>query len=347
MSVLGNGPVWFDLDNTPHVLFLEPLMHRLGLDGLEYIATSRAQAQTVDLAAHRGIPVEVIGRGDRRGIAGKVFGIVSRAAYLDAWARRNRPTLLVSCSRSAALVARKRGLASVGLLDYEHAEQRVLALASESIWMPDILENADLPAQTRKVARFYPGLKENLYLDDWQLEPAACRELLDVSGQSTVVVARPPAETAHYASDLSSALWLEAIRGIAVRENVQVLVTARTGLQRKGLATRLRDLPNVTFLERTVDGPALVRAADLVIGGGGTMNREAAVLGVPVWSVFTGPTAAIDEQLAREGRLRWLGSHTDVRAALKEEVPKRMDRRGPFREGLERIYDHIASLLPQ
>ena len=36
------------------------------------------------------------------------------------------------------------------------------------------------------------------------------------------------------------------------------------------------------------------------------MNREAAVLGTPVWSIFEGKLGAVDEQLAREGRLRFL-----------------------------------------
>ena len=36
------------------------------------------------------------------------------------------------------------------------------------------------------------------------------------------------------------------------------------------------------------------------------MNREAAVLGTPVWSIFEGRPGAVDEQLIAEGRLRML-----------------------------------------
>ena len=46
------------------------------------------------------------------------------------------------------------------------------------------------------------------------------------------------------------------------------------------------------------------------------MNREAAVLGTPVWSIFEGKLGAVDEQLAREGRLRFLeGSRAAHRRA--------------------------------
>ena len=52
--------------------------------------------------------------------------------------------------------------------------------------------------------------------------------------------------------------------------------------------------------------------ADLVVSGGGTMNREAAALGVPAISVYAGRWAAIDEQLIREGRLRRLATREEI-----------------------------------
>jgi predicted glycosyltransferase len=36
------------------------------------------------------------------------------------------------------------------------------------------------------------------------------------------------------------------------------------------------------------------------------MNREAAVLGTPVWSIFEGPLGGVDELLVRQGRMRIL-----------------------------------------
>ena len=58
--------------------------------------------------------------------------------------------------------------------------------------------------------------------------------------------------------------------------------------------------------ERAVDGRSLAALADLVVSAGGTMIREAAVLGTPVWSIFEGRLGAVDERLAGEGRLRFL-----------------------------------------
>ena len=42
-----------------------------------------------------------------------------------------------------------------------------------------------------------------------------------------------------------------------------------------------------------IDGLNLMWHSDLVVSGGGTMNREAAALGVPVFSIFKGTIGAV------------------------------------------------------
>ena len=55
------------------------------------------------------------------------------------------------------------------------------------------------------------------------------------------------------------------------------------------------------------------------------MNREAAVLGTPVWSIFEGRLGAIDELLVREGRLRTLSDPSEV--VIEKKQPGAADRR--------------------
>ena len=313
---MATGWVWFDFENTPHVLFLEPLIRALVAEGWDVRITAKPQAQTLELAEGRGFAVDAIGSGDFVGVARKVVGTFSRAAHLTAWAaRRGRPRLLVSTSRSASLAARALGVPAIGMLDYEHAEQAVLALSCASLWFPDVLRGVRLPRLSSRIARYYAGLKENLYLDSWLIERARERAKLGASNGDVVVVARPPADTAHYAAALSTRLWEQVVRGLSGRRTVSTFVVSRNRLQRQHLMERLGALNRTEFLERAVSGPELVAAADLVVGGGGTMNREAAVLGVPVWSVFTGPSPAVDEQLAAEGRLRWIRSEPQLELA--------------------------------
>ena len=338
--------MWFDFENTPHVLFLEPFVRRVRDAGWATCLTAKPQAQTLELARLRGLDVQAVGAGDLAGLTRKVLGGVRRVAALVRWiARSGRPTLLVSGSRTASLAARLAGVRAVGLLDYEHAEQGALAIGCRALWFPDILRRVRLPPWTRRVARYYEGLKENLYLDDWPLDRKAERRALGVAPTDYLVVARPPADSAHYAVERSAPLWRTAVRGLAARLATRVLVAARTEGQRQQLTRALAGTKRVELLPDAVVGPQLVVAADLVLGGGGTMNREAAVLGVPAWSVFSGPSPAIDEQLAAEGRLRWVRSEPELVAAFRGPPPAPLARRGPFPQGVTDIMRDITTCL--
>ena len=76
-------------------------------------------------------------------------------------------------------------------------------------------------------------------------------------------------------------------------------------------AIRARALPSLVVPDRAVDAQSLIAGADLVVSAGGTMNREAAALGTPVYTTFGGRLGGVDEALIRSGRLRPL---TDPRA---------------------------------
>jgi len=338
--------VWVDLENTPHVLFLEPFIRRLREDGWRAAVTAKPQAQTLELAEARGFCAQPVGQGDFAGLIERLVGGGRRALALLRWLAREggRPSLLLSSSRSASLAAFIARVPAIGLLDYEHSELRPFALGAR-VWLPDVLRSVELPSRVARLARFYPGLKENLYLDNWQFDRITERRALSAEDGHYLIVTRPPATTAHYANDRSMQLWFAAIEGVLDWPRVRVVVSPRSESQHVELKSRLSAHRAVTILERVVPGPGLVAAADLVIGGGGTMNREAAVLGVPVWSVFCGPTPRIDAELSAEGRLRWVRSQPELSEALAAGPPKLGTRRGPFPDGLAAIYDDIRAQL--
>jgi hypothetical protein len=80
-----------------------------------------------------------------------------------------------------------------------------------------------------------------------------------------------------------------------------------------------------------VDGLNLMWHSDFVVSGGGTMNREAAALGVPVYSIFRGKTGAVDKYLSENGRLTMLESPEDVRT--KMHVVRRQKEESLLRGG--------------
>ena len=88
------------------------------------------------------------------------------------------------------------------------------------------------------------------------------------------------------------------------RQGCWTVVLTRTPAQRA--AVKSLGLERTIAPERAQDGRSLVALADALVSAGGTMNREAAVLGTPVWSIFEGPLGGVDELLVREGRMQIL-----------------------------------------
>jgi predicted glycosyltransferase len=96
---------------------------------------------------------------------------------------------------------------------------------------------------------------------------------------------------------------------------VHAVVLPRTREQRD--AVRAAGLPSLLVPERAVDALSLVAGADLVVSAGGTMNREAVALGVPVYTTFAGRLGAVDEALIASGRLLPLTSAAGLEPARR------------------------------
>jgi predicted glycosyltransferase len=88
-----------------------------------------------------------------------------------------------------------------------------------------------------------------------------------------------------------------------------------------------------------LDGANLIAASDLVISAGGTINREAAALGVPVASVYAGQWAAVDEELVKEGRLQRIAGIEDLRRLTIQRKSSSKPRRAIA------VIDEVARLI--
>ncbi len=121
-------------------------------------------------------------------------------------------------------------------------------------------------------------------------------------------VVRTAPSYALYLSGSENELLDRVLRRLA-ESDVEVVVLARTDEQRAAVQ---RVSEGFVVPRRAVDGRSLVALADLLVSAGGTMNREAAVLGTPVWSIFEGRLGAVDELLARQGGLRFLRDPSEL-----------------------------------
>src|SRR4029077_1776814 len=78
--------------------------------------------------------------------------------------------------------------------------------------------------------------------------------------------------------------------------------------------------------DHVVDGLNLIWHSDFVVSGGGTMNREAAALRVPVYSIFRGTIGSVDRYLAESGRLVLVETVEEVKSKIKLSRWQRAER---------------------
>jgi predicted glycosyltransferase len=326
--------IWIDLANSPHVPFFRALAGEFAARGHSTQVTAREFAQTVELAEAAGLSPAVVGGHGGGRLSGKAGNLAGRAWALARWARGRGFDLAVGHnSYSQVLAARVLSLRAVTLMDYEHQPANHLAfrLASRVV-VPTAFPSEALRrcgARDSKVRR-YDGIKEDVYLADFAPDPRFAELLRGRFGieltRDTLVVVRPPASDALY-HRFENELFAELLARLLARPEAKVVLLARNEAQRESLSARFSSSANLFAPREALDGANLVAAADLVVSAGGTMNREAAALGVPAATVYAGRWAAVDEQLVREGRLKRISTREDLESLRVEKKGDASPRR--------------------
>jgi hypothetical protein len=300
--------VWIDITAPPHVLVFRPLIPLLEEQGAEVAVTSRSFGQTTGLLELHGISAELLGEHGGGGRLGKLRAMTTRLPALLRFARGRRfDAALAHGSHELTLAARRLGIPSATSFDYEYAfwQHQLGCRAATRVVVPEAIPAdrlAPYGLRPPKLRR-YEGLKEEYYLADFEPDPGVPGSL-GVDAARILVVVRPPADVALYHQGIRNTLFPQVLERLGRDPGVHAVVLARTDAQRTEIASRA--LPSLILPERAVDAQSLIAAADLVVSAGGTMNREAVALGVPVWTTFAGRLGGVDEWLIREGRLRRL-----------------------------------------
>jgi len=314
-----NVRIWVDISNSPQVPFFRPLISLLEERGHDVRVTTREYAQTVELLRLHGVAHEAV--GPRHGGAratGKARAMARRLRALRRYARGRAFDLALShASHELPLVARSLRIPSSYAFDYEFAtaQHRLGCRAATRVVVPDAIPQDRLDrlgARSSKVRR-YPGLKEEYVLRGFTADAGVLASLRLDRNRVLVVVRTPPDVSLYHRH--GSPLFADVLERLGREPAVQVVALPRTAEQRA--AIRSRDLPSLVVPEQAIDAQSLVAFADLVVSAGGTMNREAVALGVPVYTTFAERLGAVDESLVRDGRLRVLRSAAELELAKR------------------------------
>jgi len=305
--------IWVDMSAPAHVLVLRPIIARLRDAGHHVQVTSRDYAQTQELLELQGIEHTPIGRHGGASRAQKLLRLMQRTPMMRRFGKgRGFELALGHGSYDLAMAARSLGIPEVNMHDYEFAvmQHRIACRLATRVIFPDSVP----PERLRRYGvgpeklRQYPGLKEEYYLADFEPDPGVL-EGLGVDSRRVVVVVRPPPDVSLY-HRRSNPLFPQVLARLGADPGVHAVVLPRTDAQRSHLKSL--DLPSLIVAEGAVEAQSLVALGDLVVSAGGTMNREAAALGTPVYTTFAGRLGGVDEALIRAGRLRPLTDSGDL-----------------------------------
>lgn len=309
--------VWIDLDNSPHVPFFAPIIRELEARGYSLILTTRDAYQVCELADLFRLPYTCVGRHYGKYRVLKLIGACARVLQLLPLVLKFKPRLAMAHgSRSQVIVSALLGIPCLQIGDYEHAASSIFAKASW-VMVPDVVPKASLRFHESRVLT-YPGIKEDVYVPGFVPGPSI-RPSLGLDENALVVAVRPPANEAHYHNPASDMLFHAVIGLLAQTPAAKIILLPRNGKQAHSAREcwpELFSAGKIIIPKHAVGGLNLIWHSDLVISGGGTMNREAAALGVPAYSIFRGTTGAVDRYLAEKGRLVLLESVEDVHTKI-------------------------------
>ncbi len=326
--------VWIDLSNSPHVTFFRPVIDRLQSKGADVILTYRDFAETAGLVRASGLEAQCIGGHGGKSRYAKALNLMNRTRALAAFARGKGISVAVSHNSYFQIIAaRMSGIPALTLMDYEGTPANHIAFRlANRVLVPASFPTSALRKFGAADAVVYDGIKEDICLADFQPDLLFRSRLFAQmnrtdTGAALVVLRTPPTQALYHRH--ANPLFPRLLERLAAMPQHAVVVLPRYHEQRQEISA---SFPQFYMPEAPLPGLDLVHAADLVVSGGGSMNREAAALGTPAATIFAGVLPAVDQHLCARGLMHQLQTPDDVDALL---IQRKIGR--DFRRNLKPI----------
>ncbi len=344
--------IWIDITNSPHVVLYNPIIQKMKQSGYDITVTARDFAQTKGLLELFGIQHEMIGKHSGKNKLKKLLYLFERSNALYKFAKDKKFDAAVSMgSQYLMIAARRLHIPHMTLFDYEYSLGHHISFRLSKI----ILSPQGVPQQVlRKFGAkdkvvFYPGLKEQFYMhyymklyeDKYGTGGSPFEGLPGFSSDKIVIVIRPEATQAHYQTNQNSLSF--DLLDYLDNHNSQPLIVLLPRVESQKQEYLARGYKNVIIPDKVLNGMDIIAACDLVIGAGGTMNREAAAIGTPVYTIYQGgDMCAVDTMLIDTGRMVNI---QDVRDFSKINIAKKRVPASCQGEDFSELYINMISKL--
>lgn len=302
--------IWIDISNAPHVRFFKDVIKHLENEGEDVIVTARNFGDIHKLMELYNIDFISVGK---HGVSlyDKLKDSTDRIeGLLDVVGNEKIDVAVSKHSIELPRIAFGLGIPSLYVLDNEHAtaaNKLTLPLCTRII-APNIIDVWQLikyGANPNSIIS-YNGTSELMHFKSFEYNDDIFNDLnLDLKYQKTILMRPEPSLASYLDADCRKSVLSPIVD--VLKEYANILVLPRFKEQSK----IFEDIENVTILKPPLDTSSLIKKCDLLIGAGGTMNRESAILQTPVISCYPGKTLSVDQYYINQG-LMFRSNDADV-----------------------------------
>ena len=305
--------IWIDIVNSPHVRFFNGIIKRLKADGHEVIITARDFSNIHDLLDIFNIEYTSIGDHGVT-LEEKLLSSTKRAYDLANFIKdKDIDVAITKHSIELPRVAFGLKIPNIFILDNEHAiaaNKLTLPLVNKLV-IPEIFDVWDsikFGMDPNNIIR-YDGTCEVTHLEDFTYNENILEDLdIEVSKKYTILMRPEPSLASYLDTDCNKSVLTPIVDEL--KDIADILVIPRFNAQ----SEIFKDIDGVHVVKTPVDTFSLMKRCDLVIGAGGTMNREAARLGTPVISCYPGAQLSVDSYYIKRGLMK---RSTDLNEIIK------------------------------
>ena len=327
--------VWIDITNAPHVHFFKGIIRELEKTGHEVLITTREFDGLTGILDMYGFDYYVVGRHGGATLEGKLIAGTERMYRLSKLIVEEKPDLaLYKHSAEAPRVAFGLQIPSIGFVDNETAvgQNRLILPYTRLLLFPKAIDAYDLlrcgadPNGMRPVN----GFSELAHLYGFRPSGRVLKEL-GLRRNGYIVMRTEPVKANYFNGPEKSIL--EDV--IPLLPEMPVVLFPRTEEQRR----RFERFDNVIMPERPVDSLSLLHYARLMIGAGGTMNREAIALGTPTISTYPGRLLAVTRWLVELG----VKFHSTDPVKVAEVAERMIETNGSYRTYIRSVVSSLEN----
>ena len=332
--------IWIDLTNSPHVNFFDHMIRELQKNH-EVLLTCRPLANTIELLDLSGFFYHVIGKHYGQSSLKKALGFIIRISQLYKFLRKIDIDVAISHSSFySPVVSKLLGIRCIYLNDNEHAQgNKISFIFANKVMVPEFLGIEKVIKQGAKKEKIirYPGVKEGVYL--WSYNPVPGNNGGNPKRNKRIFI-RPEPWTAQYYKGERN--FIDELL-ISLKDKYKIILLPRGKVQEEHY--RQKKFCDIIIPEKSVSLNEIMSNCNLFIGAGGTMTREAAVLGIPTISIYQDELLDVDNYLIKKGCMI---HNKDLDAADVVEYLEKTEKRPPDNELLEKgkaAYDLIKHTI--